>query len=190
MLRHVIIVAAGLAFPAMASAADPITMFVLQMLSNKIINAAMDPAPATEQRPVLTAPDPSAANSNVPPQRSEQQRLRALVDDSFMHLTPAQRDAVYASLVQMLNDPKNAPVRAQILTDFTLQANAYRNAYRQLSRLSLADKQLIAAQARDNFTQLPQAQRRDVVTALESGVPGLPRDLGDMILAEFRTVTP
>ena len=35
---------------------------------------------------------------------------------------------------------------------------------------------------------LPASQRQEILGALEAGIPGLPRDLGELMLGEFRNV--
>lgn len=175
---------AATAFPA--GAADPFTLFVLRMLRDQLITSAIESAAApSKQRP----PKPGTAFVVTPPPTAEGQWLRGLIDDSFVHLSVQQRGELHASLEKMLNDPKNAPVRSEILGEFTRQAVAMRDAHRQLARLTEADMRLIAADARVEFERLPPEERRQMMQALQHGVPGIPRTLGDMMLAEFNTVT-
>jgi len=180
MICRALFVAAVLGYCSTASAADPITMFLLQMLSNKAIEAITESA----NSPSALTVTPGASKPSPP--LSKEQELRKLIDESFAHLAQAQRDAVYDGLMKMLNDPQNASQRAQILAEFTFQANQYRDANRALANLSYTDKQAIATQARSEFDKLPPAKRAEIVQALEAGIPGLPRELGDLMLAEFR----
>jgi len=63
-----------------------------------------------------------------------------------------------------------------------------RDAQRYLALLSEADMKLIAAEARAEFEKLPLEQRRQMMQALQHGVPGMPRELNDKMLAEFNSV--
>jgi hypothetical protein len=114
--------------------------------------------------------------------------LKGLIDDSFLHLGPAQREELHASLQKMLADPRNAAVRSEIMAEFTRQAVAMRDAHRHLSRLSETDMRRVAEDARGEFERLPPDQRKQLLHALQQGVPGMPRALHDMILAEFASV--
>jgi hypothetical protein len=170
---------------APASAADPLVLFLLRMMRDQAISSAIEAGverqePAKPEAAIVPRPD-------LPPS-TEGQWLRGLIDESFVHLSPQQRDELHASLMKMLADPKNAPMRAEILSEFTRQAIAMRDAHRQLSRLSESDMKIIAAEARAEFQRLPQDQRQQLMKALQHGVPGMPRALHDLMLAEFSSV--
>jgi hypothetical protein len=43
----------------------------------------------------------------------------------------------------------------------------------------------IAAEARREYERLPAEQRQQLLQVLQHGVPGMPRTLNDLMLAEF-----
>lgn len=169
-----------------ALAADPLVLFLLRMLRDQVISSAIQAGVEGSQQPAK--PQVSAAPRPGPQSPTEGQWLKGLIDESFVHLGPQQREELYVSLMKMLGDPKNEPVRAEIITEFTRQAIAMRDAHRQLSRLSESDMKVIAAEARLEFQRLPPEQRQQLVQALQHGVPGMPRALHDLMLAEFASV--
>jgi hypothetical protein len=170
------------ALPATASAADPFVLFVLRMLRDQAISSAIESGATYSPQ---TARPPAAAFS-LPP--AETDRIRRLIDESFVHLRPEQRQELHSSLMRILDDPKNAGQRAQILSAFTARADATRQSHVQLSRLTDDQMRTVVSEARVEFSRLPPDQRREMLEALERGVPGMPRTLHEMILAEFRSV--
>ena len=171
--------------PAPAWAADPFVIFLLRMLRDQAISSTIESGVAA--RPPVKpgfAPPAAVAPQAVP----EGQWLRGLIDESFLHLGPPQREELHASLQKMLADPRNAPVRSEIITEFTRQAIAVRDAHRQLSQLTETDMRRAAADARAEFARLPADQRRLLMQALQHGVPGMPRTLHELMLAEFSSV--
>ena len=172
---------------ASALAADPLTLIILSMLRDQSISSAIESGSASS--PQDSRPARAAAAVPAPRPPTEGQWLKSLIDESFTHLGPQQREELQASLQQMLNDPKNEAERADIIAEFTRQAIAMRDAHRYLALLSEADMKLIAAEARAEFEKLPQDQRRQMMQALQHGVPGMPRVLNDMMLAEFNSVS-
>ena len=54
-----------------------------------------------------------------------------------------------------------------------------------MSRLSEADMKVIVANARREYERLPSEQRQQMLQVLQHGVPGMPRTLNDLMLAEF-----
>ena len=181
----VVVALACASWPGAAWAADPFVLFLLRMLRDQAVSSAIEsgtaPAPPQGRQP------PPAAGTLVVPS-SEADRLRRLIDESFIHLAPAQRQELHASLVKILDDPKNASQRAEILAAFAARAEASRQAHVQLSRLSEDEMRGVAAGAREEFARLPPDQRQLLLQALEQGVPGMPRTLQEAILAEFRSV--
>ena len=171
---------------ASALAADPLTLIILRMLRDQSISSAIESGSTSS--PQDSKPARAAAAVPAPRPPTEGQWLKALIDESFTHLGPQQREELQASLQKMLNDPKNEAERADIIAEFTRQAIAMRDAHRYLALLSEADMKLIAAEARAEFEKLPQDQRRQMMQALQHGVPGMPRVLNDMMLAEFNSV--
>jgi hypothetical protein len=172
---------AAAALPATASAADPFVLFLLRMLRDQAISSAIESGATSSPQ----AARPPAAIS-LPP--AETDRIRRLIDESFVHLRPEQQQELHSSLMGILDDPKNSGQRAQILAAFTEQAEATRRSHVQLLRLTGDEMRTVAAGARVEFARLPPDQRRQMLEALERGVPGMPRTLHEMILAEFRSV--
>ncbi len=162
--------------PATASAADPFVLFLLRMLRDQAISSVIESG-ATSAPQVARPP----AAISLPP--AETDRIRRLIDESFVHLRPEQRQELHSSLMGILDDPKNAGQRGQILAGFTAQAEATRQSHLQLSRLTEDEMRTVAAGARVEFARLPPDQRREMLQALERGVPGMPRTLRERILA-------
>jgi hypothetical protein len=176
---------AGIASPA--AAADPLTLFLLRMLRDQVISRAIEAGVSASQSQPQAKPEvPVPSREPVPP---EGQWLRGLIDESYAHLNAQQREELHASLMRILADPKNAAVRADIIAEFTRQSIAMRDAHRQLSRLSESDMKTIAVEARQEFERLPPEQRQQLMQALRQGVPGVPRALHDMMMAEFSSVS-
>ncbi len=171
--------------PCVASAADPLTLFLLRMLRDQVISRAIESAATATPQPQAKPEVPLPSREPTPP---EGQWLRGLIDESYAHLNAQQREELHASLMRILADPKNAALRTDIIAEFTRQSIAMRDAHRQLSRLSESDMRAIAVEARQEFERLPPDQRQQLVAALQQGVPGVPRALHDMILAEFASV--
>ncbi len=168
-----------------AIAADPLTLFLLRMLRDQAISATIESATQQPAQPQFAPRPPAVA---VPQTSPEGTWLKGLIDESFLHLGPAQREELHASLQKMLADPRNAAARSEIMAEFTRQAMAMRDAHRHLSRLSENDMRRIAEDARGEFERLSPDQRKQLLQALQQGVPGMPRALHDMMLAEFASV--
>jgi hypothetical protein len=117
--------------------------------------------------------------------QSEGQWLKQLIDESFIHLSSAQREELFASLTRMLNDPRYVQSRSLILAEFTGQAIALRDAHRRLAGLTPDQMRAIAVEARQEYERLPVSQREQMLQVLQHGIPGMPRTLNDMMLAEF-----
>ena len=185
-LTSVIVGLALFSSAAPALAADPFTLFILRMLRDQVISSGIESG--FTPSPQASRPASAAAALAAPQPVTESQWLKGLIDDSFIHLGPQQREELHASLQKMLSDPNNAEVRADITAEFTRQAVAMRDAHRHLARLSEADMRLVAAEARAEFEKLPLEQRRQMMLALQHGVPGMPPTLNDLMLAEFNSV--
>jgi hypothetical protein len=180
------LLALGLALalaPAPAGATDPLVLFLLRMLRDQVISSAIESGVEAARRKEAEAA-PSAPPA-VQPGAADERWLKALIDESFVHLDSAQREELYASLTRILSDPRNAAARSTILAEFTREAVAVRDAHRRLSRLSEREMREIAAEARAAFERLPGEQRRHMLEALRQGVPGMPRALNELMLAEF-----
>jgi hypothetical protein len=171
--------------PSTAAAADPFTLFLLRMLRDQAISSAIEAGATPTPRP-----RPPGAVYGLPPPVSgtEAERLRRLIDEGFVHLRAEQRQELHDSLARILDDPQNAAQRQEILLAFIAQAEAMRRSHAQLSRLTEDQMRTVAAEARVEFARLPRDQQQEMVQALERGVPGMPRTLHELILAEFRSV--
>jgi len=172
---------AGALCPGTANAADPFVLFVLRMLRDQVASSAIEAGASMRPAPA------SAAFMPAPQAGTESERLQRLIDESFVHLGAQQRADLHGSLLRMLNDPANAAHRPAILAEFTTQATAVRDAHRQLSRLDEGQMRRIASEAGQEFARLPADERRPLMQALEQGIPGLPRTLSELMLAEFRS---
>ncbi len=166
---------------APAHAAEPLTLFLLKLLRDQMISSAVESA--VDGIPAAAQPPAPAALTGVYGVSEEQ--LRALIDTGFVYLTPAQRAEVYANLTRMLADPKNALARPLIIEELALKASAVRGAHERLAALTEAEKRAIAADARAEYERLPAAERDRLVRLLQTRVTPIPRDLNDLILAEF-----
>jgi len=170
-----------------AAAVDPLILFLLKMIRDSAISSAVQSGieSATskpESQPVVAIP------RMAPLPQSEGLWLRSLIDESFIHLSAAQREELYASLMRMLNDPRYAPSRSTILAEFTGQAIALRDAHRRLAGLTSDQMKAIAVEARREYERLPAPQREQMLQVLQHGIPGMPRTLNEMMLAEFSSV--
>jgi hypothetical protein len=113
--------------PSTAAAADPFVLFLLRMLRDQAISSAIESGvtstPQPARPPAFVVPPPMAD--------TEAERIRRMIDESFVHLRPEQRRELHASLTQILDDPKNAAQRREILAAFTAQADATRQSHAQ-----------------------------------------------------------
>ncbi len=178
------IIAAAMSSPARA--AEPLTLFILKMLRDQVATAAIESAANAAAAPVKPRPQLPALEGV---HGISEEQLRGLIDVGFVHLSSAQRADVYASLVRMLADPRNAPARPLIIEELARQASMVRGAHERLSALSAAEKRAIAIDTRSEFERLPQDDRDKLLQLLRSGVAPMPRDLNELILAELSTVT-
>lgn len=172
-----------------ALAIDPIALFLLNMLRNRIATAiaeriieeAMKPPPV--ERYITDAP-------RLTPEQvaeAERKKLRRLIDASFAYLSDAEREQVFAGVTRVLDDPAYESQRAEILGEFTQTARAIGEAHRVLQTLSSAEKQEIAAQARMQFRKLSPQDQEEFAAHLRARRLPLPHDLSDMLLAEVAT---
>ncbi len=168
-----------------AHGADPLTLFLLKMLRDQMATSMLESA-YNNVPPAVVKQAAPAALAGIHGVSEEQ--LRMLVDAGFVHLTATQRDEVYASLIRMMADPKHALARPLIIEELALKASAVRGAHERLANLSEAQKRLIAADARDEYERLPAQEREQMLQLLQARVAPIPRDLNDLILAEFSAV--
>ena len=186
MLRRILIGLLLLTWSSASFALDPLTLVLLRVLRDQIITHSAQTAYEGMQsddkdRKVIVVPPPS-------PYALEDSKLRALIDEGFVYLTPAQRDEVYVSVQRALADPKNANLRPMIVQELALKASAVRQAIEQLNNLSENQKQTIISQAREEYLKLNPEERRLMVQVLQSGMAPIPRELNDRMLAEFGNV--
>ena len=175
---------------AQAPAVDPLVLFLLRTLRDQIAMAAAEAAWKSATRPA-----PPAYGYLTPPAatalpEAEDRRLRGLIDGSFAYLTEAQREQVYAGLMKILSEPANRAQRPQIVESFTRTAQAVRSAQQSLKNLGPEEKRALVRQAREEFLRLPAQERRQMLDLLATGHVPMPRDLTDMMLAEFSAAAP
>lgn len=161
--------------PLQVQAAEPLSMFLLKLLRDQAISAGIENAVTGASVP------PPAPLTNVYGITEEQ--LRGLIDEGFVHLTPAQRAEVYSSLTRILTDPKNALSRPLIIEELAVQASVVRGTLERLSALTITEKRAIVADARAEYARLSEEDRGRLVQLLQARVAPIPRDLNDQILA-------
>ena len=178
---------------ASAAFADPILLLLLRMVRDKAVSASIEASVDNLRQPNKMMPSPAygfALPTPAIPRGNEEQQLRALLDDNFLHLTSSQRDEVYANMRKILNDPQYARDKSQMLAEFGMTARAVRESYRGLDMLGQDEKRLLLTRAREEYRRMPDDERRQLLDILQSGSLPIPRDLRDSMLAEFSRVTP
>ena len=184
MIRRRLICLLLALWPSVVFAVDPLTLFLLRMLRDQIISsgieAAIEGAQRNERQSTLVIPPA--------PYDLDDQKLRALIDEGFVHLSSAQRDEVFVGVKRILSNPENAAIRPYLVQELAVKASAVRQAHEQLANLSQTQKRAIVAEARAEYEKLPPDERQQMFQVLQSGVAPLPRDLSEMILAEFGSV--
>ena len=163
-------------------AAEPITLYLLKMLRDQMATSAIETAVDSAQSPPRK-PLPSSALAGV--YGVNEAQLRALIDAGFVHLTSRQRAEVYDSLMSMLADPRNAAAKPLIIEELAQHASAVRGAHERLAALTTAEKRAIPVDARAEYERLPAEERNQLMQLLKARVAPIPRDLNDLILAEF-----
>lgn len=164
---------------------DPIVLYLLRALRDRVAMSVARAAFESAQQPGSAARAPIVLPA--PPSVEEETRqLRALIDDSFRYLDSEQRAEVHKSLVQVLADPKNAPVRAQAIAEFRRTADAVRKAYERLDRLSDEEKRRIASELGEALATVSTEEREQIETLVREGELPVPPDLNAMILAELK----
>lgn len=184
MRRSLVLVSLLLAlWPAVGVAADPLTLLLIHIIREQIASAvqdAVEKAQRESERPVLIIPPA--------PYDLSDEKLRALIDEGFVYLSSAQRDEVFASAKRILSDPNNAALRPMLVQELAVKASAARQAHERLANLSPTEKRALAIQARGEYEKLPPEERQQMIQVLQAGIAPLPRDLNEMILAEFGSV--
>jgi len=171
-----LIFASGWTIPAHA---DPLVFFLMsaarEIASAAIAKGASDPSPVT----------PVVAATTYPGTAVEPETLRRVIDDSFSYLSSAQRGEIFASLNEMLLDPKLGPTRATLIEYFLHKALAVRAAQVELGKLSYAEKERLAVQFREETAALPEEERLQLVKLLEQHLLPVPADLNQLMLAQL-----
>jgi hypothetical protein len=152
-------------------------MFLLGFAQN-LITSAIEAHEAGSNVPP-TVPQPAMK----PPARMDEADLRALVDESFVYLTRAQRDELLAGLNKALSDPENTAQRDAILTEFVSVARKIRFTHRQLNRLSEEQKRTVARRFAEHVRSLTPDQQHALLERLRLHALPLPADLNEMMLA-------
>jgi len=152
-------------------------MFLLGFAQN-LITSALEAHEAESSAPAIV-PLPAMK----PPASMDEADLRALVDESFVYLTRAQRAELLAELDKALSDPANISQREAILTEFVNVARKIQFTHRQLNRLSDEQKQTVARRFAEHFHSLAPDQQQSLRARLQSRALPLPADLSEMMLA-------
>jgi len=172
-------------------AIDPLVLFLLKMLRDQVITSAMEAGyeaakdAYNEPPPAASPPIMLGSPPTVRPGASDSERIRALINESFIHLSPQQREEVDTSFMKIVNDPANAGRRQALIAEFTIQANNLRDAHRLLSQLSDDNMRGLVVQARQEYEKLPPEQQAQMLQVLRRGIPGVPQALNKMMLSEF-----
>lgn len=169
-------------WPGVVYAAEPLTMLLIHILRQQVLNSVQSAIEEAERERARAAAIPRSQYD------IDDQNLKALIDEGFVHLTAAQRNEVYVAVKRTLADPQNAAIRNHLVQELAVKAAAVREAHEQLSSLPPARKRAIVAEARGEYEKLPPAERQQMLQVLQAGIVPLPRDLNDMILAEFSSV--
>lgn len=185
LLRTILFVAA-LAQPLAARAADPLLMFVLGFAKNLIESSMQEDNGRRGQAgggnvPIISLPAP--LKSQKPPATMDQEDLRVLIDESFLHLSRSQLAELHAGLDKALADPANGAYREAILNQFVAVARQVQFTHAQLNRLSPDEKRLLAERFAANFRTLAPDQQQALLEQLRQRALPLPTDLNDMMLA-------
>ncbi len=156
-------------------------MYLLKMLRDQMATSAIESA---VNNAALPQP-PSVPQALTGVYAVSEAQLRGLIDAGFVHLTASQSADIYASLMRMMADPKNALARPLIIEELAQHASAVRSAHERLAALSFSEKRAIAVDARSEYERLPAQERDQLMQLLKLRVVPIPRDLNDLILAEF-----
>ncbi len=175
---RIVLVFSAASWTGPAFAADPVLMFLIGIARDMLVSAATRPAPAE--------PLPPAAQT-YPGTVVEPWQLRRLIDDSFTYLSSQQRRELFDSLNNVLLEPRNAAMRAPMIEHFVHQALAVRAAQLRLSQLSEREMQMLAREFREEITDLPEEERRQLLAILERRLLPVPDGLNRLLLAEIQS---
>ena len=180
-------------FSTSSAMADPILLLLLRFARDKAVTASLEAGVNNMRQQYATSPSPSygfALPTPAIPRGNEDHELRALIDQNFLHLTSAQRDAVYVDMRRILNDPQNSRDKAQLLAEFGLKAREVKDSYRSLDMLAQDDRRSLVIRAKEEYRRMPDSERQQLLDVLQSGALPIPRDLRDSMLAEFSRIAP
>jgi len=163
-----------------AAQADPLVFFLMSA-AREIAAAALTKAASEAAKPT-----PVVAATTYPGTAVEPETLRRVIDDSFSYLSSSQRNEIFASLNEMLLDPKLGPTRATLIEYFLHKALAVRAAQVELGKLSYAEKERLAVQFRQETAALPDEERQQLVKLLEQHLLPVPADLNQLLLAQLQ----
>jgi hypothetical protein len=188
MLARLCLACAALVIASPSFGIEPLTLMMLRIIRDQAISAGIE-AGARSLAEQPEAPRMTTWHA-LPalPSGSEEEHLKALIDESFAYLDPGQRAAVHHSLMRVVTDPQHAAIKPQIIAEFRIKASTVRETYRMLDRLSWNEKKALAAQARDHYRKLDEAQQSELLAAVRSGMLPIPRDLHEIIVTEFSSV--
>ena len=162
-----------------AANADPLVFFLMSA-AREIAFAAISKG-MTESAPAAPVPATTYPGTAVEPET-----LRQVIDDSFSYLSQSQRSEIFASLNEMLLDPKLGPTRATLIEYFLHKALAVRAAQIELGKLSYAEKERLAVQFRLETAALPAEERVQLLKLLEQHLLPVPADLNQLLLAQLQ----
>ena len=177
---------------ASAACADPVLLLLLRMARDRAMSASIEAGVNSLQRhSTIPSPVYGFALPTPPlPIGNEEQQMRALLDENFLHLSAGQRDEVFAGVRKILQDPRYRHDKSRLIGEFALKAREVRDSYRGLDLFTFAEKRSLAMQAKEEYRRLPEGERQRLLAVLQSGVLPVPRDLRDLMLAEFSSIVP
>ena len=179
VLRRMAFLCMVVACPGSA-AADPLVFFLM--------SAAREIAMSVVTKAAAAARAPAAPAATYPGTAVEPETLQRVIEDSFSYLSPTQRREIFDSLNTMLLDPKLGPTRATLIEYFLHKALAVRAAQIELGKLSYADKERLALQFKLETADLPDEDRKQLLTLLEQNLLPVPPDLNRLLLAQLQEV--
>ena len=108
--------------PSVSFAAEPLTLLLIHIIRQQIesaVEGAIEDARRERERPVLIIPPA--------PWDLDDQKLQALIDEGFVHLSRSQRDEVFTGIKRILSDPNNAAMRPMLVQELAVKASAVRS---------------------------------------------------------------
>lgn len=173
-----------------AACADPVLLLLLRMARDRAVSASIE-AGVNSLQQKSNIPSPVygfALPTPALPTGNEEEQVRVLLDENFLHLSASQRHEVFAGLQKILQDPQNRRDKSRLVGEFALKAREVRESYRGLDTLTAGEKRTLAMQAKEEYRRLPEGERQRLLAVLQSGMLLVPRDLRDIMLAEFNSI--